>query len=250
MRLLAKSNVVSQGPCSCACGCKSSDASTQYADGSVWCFSCGHGKGTKGQRTMMFSDREQLESVNLYRERLPVDATHCRKNYDWLKQYIDDDEIEKHGFFYCPYADRHVIGFNEGKEDYFYEARAVTDRMPKSKQDGTKPYPILMAPDDLGVLVIVEDMVSAIKVSRQYHAMPLFGSYFPSHIMAKVKAADVQMAIIWLDEDKYDKAMEYAQQLGALVPAVAIRTHLDPKACMDSLISGTIEEILEEEELS
>jgi hypothetical protein len=249
MRLLPKSKVVNQGPCSCACGCKSSDASTEYADGSIWCFSCGHGKGTKGQRTS-FYDNTEKESVNMYRERLPVNAANCRKNYDWLKKYIDDDEIEKY-FFYCPYADRHVCAFNEQTENWFFEARSADpSRQPKSKQDGDKPYPILMAPDDLGVLVIVEDMVSAIKVSRQYHAMPLFGGYLPSHIMAKIKAADIQQAIIWLDADKYDKAMEYAQQLGALVPAVAIRTRLDPKECLDSVILGVVEEILEEEELS
>lgn len=250
MRLLSKSKVVSQGRCQCWCGCKSSDASTEYADGSLWCFSCGHGKGNLGRkRNSVFSERE-TESVNLYRERLPVDAAHCKANHEWLKHYLDDDEISKH-FFYCPYSDRHVSAWNEGQENEFYEARAVnSNRMPKSKQAGEKPYPILGNVEDSGVVVVVEDLVSAIKVSRQFAAMPLFGSYFPSHIMARVKNAGAKMCIIWLDEDKYGKGMEYAQDLGKLMPAVAVHTYLDPKACSDSVICSTIEEIIEEEELT
>lgn len=50
-------------------------------------------------------------------------------------------------------------------------------------------------------IVVVEDFISAIKVSRVINCMPLFGSSIPSGRL-KVLSQTFDSLIIWLDKDK------------------------------------------------
>jgi hypothetical protein len=227
---------VSQGACPHK-PCKSSDAYTTYSDGSTYCFSCtkytsaksGEYKGMKYMGPPKIIESVNATGLDLYKERLDVDLFTSKPLYMQLRQYLDEGEIDKY-FFYSPATSRYVFAHAEGTEDFFYEARGTPNRVPKVKQDGTKPTLIMGQIKATGILVVVEDLISAIKVGRQYGSMPLFGSYMSPAQMAKVKSIpNLKMVIFWLDNDKYDKGMEYAKAMGMMIHSVAVHTKEDPK---------------------
>ncbi len=233
------SRVVSQGACD-APRCHSRDAKTLYDDGHSYCFSC-H-TYFKSEHKMGTVVPFKQQRTNPYPTRVPVDT--AKDNYNWLKKYfLSDEEIRKY-FFYAPISQRHVFAHGEGTEDEYYEARTVVGHIrPKTLSYGDKPTIFLGEPD--ATLVVVEDIVSAIRVGRQYGSLPLFGSFLSVGQMGAIKRAGYQKCVIWLDCDKYNFGMEYAKQMGMLMPTVAIQTLLDPKCLPDMAITHTIETALD-----
>ena len=244
------STVVSQGPCDQP-RCKSSDAKTYYSDGHTYCFSChhyGHGEFKKvGELFMVETNKRSVNGSDLFRERLEVSPANCRDNYDWLRKYLDEDEIDTY-FFYAPVSQRHVYAYHEDEEDWFYEARSANpNAIPKARQEGTKPKFVFGRYKETGIVVVVEDIVSAIKVSRQYGVMCLFGSYFSSeHASIIAKIPEVKQVVMWLDVDKYDMGMMYARTMGVLKPCMAIQSAVDPKDIPDSGIDFLIKDCNED----
>ncbi len=230
--------MVSQGACD-APRCHSRDAKTLYDDGHSYCFSC-H-TYSKSEHKMGTVTQIRAARTNPYPHRVPVSIRNCPQNELWLEKYfLTDEEIAKY-FFYAPISQRHVFAHGEGTEDEYYEARTVVEHIrPKTLSYGDKPT-IFLGDQDERTLVVVEDIVSAIRVGRQYGSLPLFGSYLSVGQMGKIKTAGYKNCVIWLDCDKYNFGMEYAKQMGMLMPTVAIQTLLDPKCLPDMAITHTIE---------
>jgi len=182
-----------------------------------------------------------------YPNRLPVRSYTCAPNYLWLatKYGLTDDEIDEN-FFYAPLSDRHVYCHKDSEGDEFFEARSVSSRaVPKSQQYGNKPTVFMGKYEEQKTLVIVEDIISAIKVGRQYGAMPLFGAFLSARQMAEIGRLKLDRVIVWLDCDKYTLGMKYAKDLGILVPSVAIQTYEDPKFFNDEVIAHIVENAID-----
>ena len=85
-------------------------------------------------------------------------------------------------------------------------------------------------------LVLVEDILSAVKVGRHVDSLALLGSYLPPSLVSIL--ITYTKIIIWLDEDKYatsvKAAIKFSQQLGISIQVV--KTQLDPKECSDEVI--------------
>jgi hypothetical protein len=93
------------------------------------------------------------------------------------------------------------------------------------------------------VLVIVEDIVSAMKVSRHAKAVPLWGSNMPMEWIPYIKGQNCKVAV-WLDEDKYVAAIELARRLNLVsVQTSVIRTANDPKCLFDDEIKIMLDKI-------
>lgn len=209
----------------------------RYDDGHAWCFSCGYVEPATHLPTPKKENFEDTISP-------PKDMVKeiPEPNLSWLRQYLTDEEIETY-FYYSPSLKRHIYMkiFDDGSK--YWEARSVvaTDKVgeykyiaPKTKSVGRKPSTILGMSAAKGKLVVVEDIISAIKISRHTAALPLFGSYFSPEAMVRIsKLSFISEVIIWLDYNKYAEAIKFASKMSILKPTTVICTQKDPKAIND-----------------
>lgn len=243
------SYVISQGRCIHK-GCKSSDAYTIYGDGSTYCFSCSrYTPSAEGEHKGRVYMGQPEESVNRqpysHSLRQEINIKNCKELYLYLRQHLEDDEI-KQWFFYSPTHSRYVFAHDEDG-DYFYESRGTSNRVPKSLHEGTKPTLIFGKVKETGVVVVVEDIISAIKVSRHFGVLPLFGSHMTEKMQAKLShVPDLKLVVMWLDIDKFSAGMCFAKKMGILVPSVAVKTYKDPKAYGDVPIKYLVNSALEQ----
>jgi len=84
-----------------------------------------------------------------------------------------------------------------------------------------------------GPLILVEDIVSAIKISRQHQAMALFGSHVSKDNLIRIRdfgiGKDTPIGF-WLDSDKTKESIKYKNQAKELgMKAFSIVTRQDPK---------------------
>jgi DNA primase len=85
-------------------------------------------------------------------------------------------------------------------------------------------------------VVIVEDIVSAIKVGRLTRAMPLFGSHLSPKKIIWLNSV-TKHVIIWLDRDKWKEAMMFAKSCELVgLETKVLYTARDPKDHSDAEI--------------
>ena len=196
---------------------KSGDNLHRYPNGSAFCFSCRY-----MEKPTSWKPLEPKAVVPP-----PDDLTNLfpKENQDWLSQYLKPHEIGDF-FRYSPSLSRHVY-----RTEGYWEARSVNPSVkPKVLSHGSKPF-ILHGEGD--PIVVVEDVVSAIKVSRVCTALPLFGSNFPGNWMVRLAKLHPAHVVIWLDNDKIFESREYSAKLRQLIPkCYSLNTHKDPK-CYD-----------------
>lgn len=217
-----------------------------YDDGHKHCYACGYHVFANCPIPTTPQDRQLITFPKL----TSVLSEWPLENLIWLRQYLSDEEIE--GFFeYAPSLDRHVFTLDwteNGEQFRFMEARSV-NKTPKSIQAGTKPffpiYKFTDSDDELidSTLVIVEDIVSAIVVGRQFNALPLFGSSCRGSWITRI-ARDkfFKRVIVWLDNDKTKEALELTRKISILKPSSLIVTENDPKLCTDEEIKTFVME--------
>ena len=116
----------------------------------------------------------------------------------------------------------------------FYQARAYDGSEPKALTYGNKIYHTIGPKSDK--LVIVEDIISAIKVGRYIQTFPLFGSSIKKEIIPQIVDLN-QHIFLWLDADKYKEALKLAKMLRSRGKHTGvIYTKEDPKDLDDIII--------------
>lgn len=143
-----------------------------------------------------------------------------RAALDWLYQYdITDNEIDLYGIKYTvEYGGRVAIPVHsERGTTVGYQLRRLDNSGPKyitkiiNDKKGTPAFRIIKS----NKCVVVEDALSAIKVSRQgVSAIALMGS--PNRIptpLAKEIEARFDVTAFWLDPDKSDRGILMAEQM-------------------------------------
>lgn len=177
---------------------------------------------------------------------LPNDAQKSinYKALQWLDRYgIMREEIVKHDLRWSDfrqwlifpiYGDNGLIGYqgrNFGPNGPKWESRGDLHsiiHIVDQQQKGTDP------------LVIVEDIVSAIKVGRQFAAMPIFGGSISLKRVQLLKHV-ARNVVWWLDADKYPEAIRYAKGARLIgVQSKVVFTERDPKDHTDEEIRATI----------
>lgn len=213
--------------------CGSSDAKAIYADGGTHCFSCQshHRSDVSGY----VRDKTPKEGVTV---QVPYDISneYSTEALQWTSSYgIRIDELLHHGvkfskaynqlLYIFPKIDQSGIGimqarnFNEGARKYFNQGE-IRDVLPVFKYSTKDPE----------ALVIVEDAISAIKVSRLFNAMPLLGSSLMLSKVPQIKRAGYRRVVVWLDHDKYKESIGIATKFQMLgINTHCICTDLDPK---------------------
>lgn len=82
----------------------------------------------------------------------------------------------------------------------------------------------------VGTLVLCEDYMSAIRISRYTTAMPLFGCTINLELLQEVKKRFTSL-LVWLDADKLDNARKIGLNASLLgIPNQVIYTVNDPKS--------------------
>jgi hypothetical protein len=219
----------------------SKDNLAVYSDGSAFCFSCRY--LVKGNKPVLLTVEKEENPPKTYKSKPRVQGP----NFFWLSQYLTADEIDEY-FFMDPLWNRHIFIHNEGEPDWFLEARSVVPGgAPKSIQQGTKPSFIIGRWKETRIIVIVEDVVSAITVGRHYGAMPLFGADMAARTMMNLKEKNcADFVLFWLDKDKFIDAQKLSRRMGMLIPSACVWTDEDPKATDDSTIQELVKEAFNE----
>jgi len=237
------SKVLYQGPCP---KCGSSDAYTHYQDGTTHCFSCGYHPHSSISGYVR-KQKEDVEDDDKF-VNLPDDLSneYGQEALTWVDQYglkavdllranVKWSARRKQLIFVYKFMDKPGIGLLQarnfaGGPKYYNEG------------DAKRVMPIYhyTKAGHTSTLTIVEDAISAIKITRDIwvDAMPLLGSYLPLHKITQIKKLGYTDVIVWLDHDKYKEAVSMAEKIsytGILVRVV--RTDLDPKMYDSSQIA-------------
>ena len=215
--------------------CGSKDNLGRYTDGSAYCFGCSY-----TERTNKYVPEQPEDNVQRP-VKLPNDAsTQFEKEpLDWLAKFqITDQERlryrmlwsrEKQQLIYPLYGkDQSLVAwqarnFNPKAKGKYFSQGKIHDVLYFC---GKKTTPI----------ILVEDLLSAIKIGRIGIAMPLFGSEASTHLLMRLKD-HCKAVIVWLDSDKWKNShdiVKRAQSIG--LPAMSVFTNLDPKEYNDEQI--------------
>lgn len=218
----------------------------RYQDGHGHCFACNYHESAPGIEVIvnMVKPKEEKE----YKVVLPNDATHAidYKALQWLSKYeITSDEVKDHNFLWSPSRQFLVFPiYGETNSLLGWQARCFApDSVSRYFTVGmfSKFFHIINGEEGKGDdLILVEDILSAIKVGRQFSTMPLFGSHLSVVQLNRLKSM-VGALTFWLDEDKIDKSMMLAKQASQLgFKTKIVCTKHDPKEYNDEEIYQTL----------
>ena len=196
----------------------------------------------------IYRDRPQQKMKEV---RLPQDFSNDIKSFDpkayaWLLEHdITDDEIIKYNIGYSQYYKRLIFPVYQNDELVYWQGRSME---PKSKENSKwinikqlgreDIYFVVQKPMSFDKVVLVEDILSAIKVGRVVNTIALLGSYISDDLILFLKTKEIY---IWLDKDKTVAAIKYFMRLRA----TGIKTHLrvtsrDPKFYLEEEIRRKI----------
>lgn len=208
---------------------KSGNNLAVYSDTHKYCFACGfHDRGDIVEK---YKDRlntiVEKKSFMSFNKAQFMDA----KGMTYLKKYgLTNDEISKNYFWD---SDGYLV-FNGGN---YQNARNFTGIGAKYISRGTirNNEPIMQNTQNDSV-VIVEDAISAIKVSRVLPSVPIHNSIIPLELILRLSKRFKNL-FVWLDKDKSFSALKQAGNAKLLFDEVrTIWTDLDPKCYSESEI--------------
>ena len=187
--------------------CGSRDNLAEYSDG-FYCFGCGY----KKQKNDLNSVRSRLsEQLAMQSNELDIFTTNTIPIVptQWLLQYgITQQDV-----------DDYKIGWNSEHEllvlvntPTYYQARNFSKYGAKYISKGKKPLLFYGTGD---ILVCVEDVISAIKVSKSNSNVtttPLLGSIISLKLTETILER-FNKVFLWLDRDKANEAVKQARNL-------------------------------------
>lgn len=214
--------------------CGSKDNLGEWSDGHLFCFGCGYRKGSK------YTLQQVKEKVSPGARpgvilQLPEDVSTYipRKPYEWLKKALTDEEILKHGIGWSQRLEAIILPARDKTgELLLYQSRYFGNKknIPKYLTKGLKGDILLTLGDHpTSRIVLVEDLLSAIVVSRVENSMPLWGATVTLGTLRKLSKQYRKLAI-WLDYDKLAGALKLSSEARLLFEEVEVLTsENDPK---------------------
>lgn len=232
--------------------CPSSDAYTQYPDGSAFCFSCNsYWPAENSLRYLKRKLEGRSFKVKSKVDNFPADVTNNipKEALVWLKSYgITSQEIIDNEYVWSPMW-KSLIVFSKDIEQnvIFWQGRFFPKQDPKVIGFGQKDHLKFGGPErgQTDVVVLVEDFVSAIKVNRYQTCLCLFGSYVSPQLMLRLKNLGYNKVIIWLDPDKSKQSLSFSRRYGVLFKqgVVSILSDRDPKEHSNQEIKDFLDNI-------
>jgi hypothetical protein len=206
--------------------CRSRDNLAEYTD-HFWCFGC-RKFIPKDDITSVRNRYIQRSSENLTEDIGSLDVTSDipPEPLSWLLSYgITLAEIGDNNISWCPSKELLVL-INLGT---YYQGRCFGNQKVKYLSKGNKPLLFYGYSDKI---ICVEDILSAIKVSRlspEYCAIPLLGSSMSEELIQRLSGKFSEV-ILWLDRDKAKEAISISRNLKQRgFNSRTIISELDPK---------------------
>lgn len=232
-------NFVGHEPCP---KCGSRDNLGRWDDGSAFCFGCKYWEPPTHAPRRLSEDSDKITKEG---HTLPddIDTNFSAEAVDWLAQYHLSVEDAIHNNIRWSDSKQQLIFL---LEDGCWQARNFNkERAQKRKyftsgnvNDSIKLYLSNREHQfsQAKQLVVVEDCVSAIRVSKQYDAMPVLGSHIATKKLSRL-ARLYSSLIFWLDHDKLNEAKGLSTKTKLLgCDSRVIYTDLDPKCYTDEQI--------------
>jgi len=217
---------------------RSGDNLAVYSDGHEWCYRCGFFKGSNGvERLLLENANKALKSSNVY---LPMDSSldYPTEAIKWIEGYeLNSNHLllnnvlwsEEEGRLIFPHYDEEgVLLAWQGRK----MREGIYNRKGKWYGKGNLKDLIDLHGRSSNKLVLVEDIISAIKVGEVYQCMPLHGSFISFDRWRRVKSLIKEgvRVYVWLDKDKQKDSVKFSRLGRAMgVDATSIITDLDPK---------------------
>lgn len=204
--------------------CGSRDNLAEYSDG-FYCFGCGYTKNKndlesirKRLNPLVDKGSDDLELFTV--KDIPT------KPLQWLLQYgITSTDAEEFHITWAPNMDILVLVNTPS----YYQGRNFSNMGAKYKSKGEKP---LIFYGNSDTLVVVEDVISAIKVfksDRSVTTVPLLGSTMPLKLTETILER-FNKVFLWLDRDKAVEAVKISRNLKQKgINSDVIITPKDPK---------------------
>ena len=219
-----------------------------YSDGHEWCYRCGYYKKaqvTIGAVKEKLTMKEASDSA-IGCMALPDDVSPSLSDIakSWLMKYeLTPEELKS---FWWSETEQQLIYpvFDVEGSLLLWQARNFGDKRREKyfTTGNVKDHMHVIGKE--GPLILTEDIVSAIKVARQYQAMPLFGGFISKTQMLRIRdyalPATNELGI-WLDHDKLQDGIKFkrrAQELG--INAFVINSKQDPKCYSDREIQELV----------
>lgn len=222
------------------------------------CYRCGGFGSVAGRMAAVGSLAKRLRSAHppIPREvKLPSDFTMDSKDFPVrLRSYlhkcgVKDHVVRSYGMGWSPSWERFVMPVYRGSEIDAFQARYFgTEDHPKyitrykTSGDLWQNFPARSATDDK-LCVIVEDMLSAVRVANSYNAVCLYGTEMGDKC-AEYVAKNYERAIIWTDYDSFmvrKKGIAIRNRLtSARVSCTILSSVVDPKHYSDADIIGYV----------
>lgn len=232
-------NWTHNGPCP---QCGSRDNLGHWDDGSLYCWGCHYYKPPKGGVFRKPTASKKVSEAIKYP--LPDD---CGTDFSedavkWLGKYgVSIPVAISNGIRYVARNKQLVFQVLGPDGDLlWWQARNLDANRAESRKYFNGGDPTDISPiygESTGRrLVLVEDIVSAIRVGAVCPSMPLVGSYLPRQKL--VRLARLYSSLwVWLDSNKFKEAQEIVKQVQMLgLESRAIYTELDPKCYSDEQI--------------
>lgn len=232
--------------------CTSSDGYCEYADGGHHCFSCGHHHDSSPYKALRNTPGGILKAVGMGGcPPLPEDAHVIGWDlgepysvWGWLDKYgLTDAEINTNHFHWSPAKELLIFPIYSTQGNLImWQGRyfGANKKHPKYLTRGEKDSVLhILGKENPGPVVLVEDIISAIRVSRHQPAMPLWGSHLSADVARRL-ATQYKDAQVWLDYDKRGEAIKLAFAHCMRLHIEPVITELDPKCYND----GEIKEYL------
>lgn len=217
-----------------------------FSDGGQHCWSCGwHRNGDSLQEfkaQVSSRDGEFTKSVVLPRD---VDFQLPSQARDYLRQYsLTPRQIHDNRIMWSEYWSRLIFPYFDDTGLLAWQGRYLGDEQGKAKWfsqgDLKNILHILHSTTKSDKLVLVEDVISAIRVSQFTDSMPIFGSYISTTMMLRL-IKRYGIILVWLDKDKEKDNYKFSKQLRDFgVQSRSIVTDKDPKELDNEQICNAI----------
>jgi hypothetical protein len=206
--------------------CRSRDNYAEYDD-HFFCFGCKYRKN-KNDITSVRSRYNQRSSPNLPEDTVNITTTSAIpiEPLQWLLSYgITLQEINDYNISWNEAQQLLVVM----KTPEYWQARCCGNQKVKYLSQGIKPLTFYGYSDKL---VCVEDVLSAIKISRlspDWCSLPLLGCSLSEDFIQRLSGR-FKSVVIWLDRDKAKDALAVARRLKQRgFNASIVVSPLDPK---------------------
>jgi len=226
--------------------CGSRDNLGRYSDGSAYCFGCGYKE--RGEKSPFIGERDGKNESVPDGVRFPEDSTNIvvGTGLEWLAKYgLDAGDAFRAGFKWSPYWQQLLMPFydEDGKLCCIQAKNFDPKRAAKAKyyNVGEKVQSRTIYGKQGGTLVLTEDALSALVVSKVADAKPLLGTSIPREQIAGFKGPYTRL-VVWLDADKWREGRSIADQAKLLgMKTKTLLTDKDPKEYSVDDIKGLLQ---------